>query len=258
MKILELPQPGGPRRRRNNSPDASLFAPYEVAVGSARHSIGGWVTKMKTPTQCALWENPRLIGRSPEQFFKRIDTYVDESHLMRSLLSCRECGQLYFYEFYEEIDWKDGDDPQYQTYIPVETDVEIEALKNASTVELLQFSPRLQRDFPKGAEQPDTRWIGKPDNAQADQNPFQERLRKIEASPRFVKAKPSGQGFIVPGARYTATVAPEPTVMHIDPDRPSVPTPVPMGPYRKGTEQLIGDCVATHPGLTREEAIKAL
>jgi hypothetical protein len=119
------------------------------------------VTKMKYPTQCALWENPILVDCPQEQFFKRIDTYVDNSHLMRQLLKCHECGQLYFFEFYEEIDWEDGNDPQYKTYIPVETEAEIETLKNASTFELLHFFPRLQRDFPKDAQEPTTRWVTK-------------------------------------------------------------------------------------------------
>jgi hypothetical protein len=50
-----------------------------------------------------------------------LDTYADDSHLSRRLLKCRECAQLYFFEFYEEIDWLDSKDPQYVTYIPVET-----------------------------------------------------------------------------------------------------------------------------------------
>jgi len=88
---------------------------------------------MKQPTQCVLRENPNLIVGAQDDSFERIETYADESHLMRHLLKCRECGQLYFFEFYEEIDWEDGDDSQYKTYIPVETEAEIETLKNASS-----------------------------------------------------------------------------------------------------------------------------
>jgi hypothetical protein len=58
--------------------------------------------------------------------------------------------------------------------------------------------------------------------------------------------------------RYIATVPTEPTFMYFNPDRPSVPAPLPMGPYGKGTEQLIANCMAAHPTLTREETIKAL
>ena len=62
-------------------------------------------------------------------------------------------------EFYEEVDWEGGDDPQHSTYIPVESDTEIEALKETTPSGLLQFVPRLQKDYPKDAEQPTVRWI---------------------------------------------------------------------------------------------------
>lgn len=118
---------------------------------------------MKKPTQCALWEHPELLLKPGKlkDLFERIETYVDDDHLLRSLLKCRECGALYFHEFYEWIDWEDGNDPQYSTYIPVETDEEIKALKTASPFGLLGFSPRLQRDFPKDAARPTVRWVGK-------------------------------------------------------------------------------------------------
>jgi hypothetical protein len=116
---------------------------------------------MKKPTQCVLWEYPELVLEPLKDRFERIDTYVDESHLMRSLLKCRECGQLYFFEFYEEINWEGGNDLQYSTYIPVETEDEIKTLKTASPFKLLDFSPRLQRDFPKDAKKPRVRWVGK-------------------------------------------------------------------------------------------------
>ena len=116
---------------------------------------------MKNPTQCVLWENPDLVSGPQEVRFERIDTYVNDSHPMRQLLRCRECGQLYFFEFYEEIDWNEGNDPQYSTYIAVESDMEIEVLKKASSFDLLKYFPRLQRDFPKEARAPKARWVGK-------------------------------------------------------------------------------------------------
>src|SRR4051812_45545442 len=116
---------------------------------------------MKSPTQCVLWNNPDLVAGPREALFEHLETYTDDNHLFRSLCRCRECGQLYFFEFYDEIDWDEGDDPSYATYIAVESDAEIETLKSASTFELLKYFPRLQRDWPKGAEAPTTRWIGK-------------------------------------------------------------------------------------------------
>jgi hypothetical protein len=116
---------------------------------------------MKNPIQCELWEKPELASGPMKDRFELLETFEDESHLWRYLLKCRECGQLYFYEFYEEIDWVDGEDPQYVTYIPVETEAEIEVLKKCTPIELCGYFPRLQRDFAKGAKEPTVRWVGK-------------------------------------------------------------------------------------------------
>lgn len=116
---------------------------------------------MKKPTQCVLWEKPELIDASMKDRVELVETYVDDSHLWRRLLKCRECGQLYFYEFYEEIDWVGGDDAQYVKYIPVETLDEIEALKKASILEIFGFLPQLRKDFPTGAKKASISWIGK-------------------------------------------------------------------------------------------------
>lgn len=40
---------------------------------------------------------------------------------MRQLMRCKSCGQLYFHEFYEEVDYRDGEDRQYFIFIPVDT-----------------------------------------------------------------------------------------------------------------------------------------
>lgn len=117
---------------------------------------------MKNPTNCIFWKKPELVRQGTMQDrFELIETYVYESHLWRYLLKCRECGQRYFFEFYEEIDWVDGNDPQYSTYIPVETDEDIEKLKITTPLTLLLFYPRLQIDFPKEAKSPKVHWVKK-------------------------------------------------------------------------------------------------
>jgi hypothetical protein len=93
--------------------------------------------------------------------FDSVEVFLDESHDRRCLLKCKTCGQLYFYEFHEEIDWTGGNDPQYRTYIPVETREEIETLLNSSGFGLLKFSPRLQYDLPRDAPSPKVFWIGR-------------------------------------------------------------------------------------------------
>jgi len=117
---------------------------------------------MKEPTGCVLWKEPgRVLSGTTEDGFETLATFVDESHWHRSLLKCRECGQLYFFEFYEEIDWVGGNDPQYCTYIPVDTDEDIASLKKTDRWGILAFAPRLQKDWPRDAEEPKVYWVGK-------------------------------------------------------------------------------------------------
>jgi hypothetical protein len=115
------------------------------------------------PTQCRLWQKENLTD--PDSIsadnFEVLHTFVDESRLCRRLVKCKECGQLYFYEFYEEIDWKEGNDPQYCTFIPIETRDEAETMARVSPLELLRFGPRLQKDWPAGEDKPTIRWIGR-------------------------------------------------------------------------------------------------
>ena len=134
---------------------------FVPVVNDERDPPLGKITIMKAPTQCALWAKPELLDERMAHVdrFERLETFVDRSHLSRDLLKCRECGQLYFFEFYEEIDWEDSDDPQYWTYIPVVTGAEIEMLKKASSLKLLECLPQLRRDWPKGAKSPKTYWL---------------------------------------------------------------------------------------------------
>ena len=114
------------------------------------------------PAQCTYWHNPELVRAAPmKKGFELIDTYANESHLRRYLLKCRECGQLYFFEFYEWIDWEHGNDPQYSKYIPVPTVDDAQMLQKASQAELLLFSPSLNIDFPRDADAPTIYWTGK-------------------------------------------------------------------------------------------------
>ncbi|MDO8492197.1 MAG: HD domain-containing protein [bacterium] len=116
---------------------------------------------IKAPIKCALWEKPELVKEPMKERFELLETFADESHLFRYLLKCHECGQLYFFEFYEEIDWEHGNDPQYTTWIPIDTPEDAQKLSKLSPLELLQFLPRLQKDFPKDAKIPSLRWVGK-------------------------------------------------------------------------------------------------
>lgn len=113
------------------------------------------------PTRCRLWQKADLTPADLRpQDFSALETYLEESHHMRRLLQCRECGQLFFYAFTEEIDWAAGNDPQYRVYIPVGSAAEARRLSALDTAELLTLLPRLHVDWPAAAESPRVRWVG--------------------------------------------------------------------------------------------------
>lgn len=117
---------------------------------------------MKQPTQCHLWQAETLTSEDLHGAFETVEEFGEEdTHFRRALLRCRDCGQLYYYEFYEWIDWEGGNDPQYRTWIPVESREEIDTLNQTSQFSLLKFAPRLQSDFPKDADQPKVFWVGR-------------------------------------------------------------------------------------------------
>ena len=94
------------------------------------------------PDKCHLWKNGEAMT-DEKAVFDQVISYVHQSHLLRDLLRCKDCGQLYFSEFYEVVDWVGGNDSQYSTYIPVASESEAAALSRLSPHELLAFSPRL-------------------------------------------------------------------------------------------------------------------
>ena len=109
---------------------------------------------MKEPVGCVFWEQPELAFEGPiKTRFERIETILKDDNWWRYLLKCRECGQLYFFEFYEETDWEGGNDPQFSVLIPVESDAEIKSLQ-VNRLGLLKFFPRLHKDLPKAAKKP--------------------------------------------------------------------------------------------------------
>lgn len=111
------------------------------------------LTSMTTNCHLIHKENISEADLSTETL-EHIERFTDESHLGRDLLKCKKCGQLYFFEFYEEIDWDKGNDPQYSTWIPVESEEKAKEMSVMTPIELLQFSPRIQKDFPSDAKEP--------------------------------------------------------------------------------------------------------
>lgn len=102
-----------------------------------------------TPTQQEL--NQELV---------ELSVGIVESHWSRRLMQCRSCGQLFAKEFYEEVDWVNGNDPQFITYIPLaaaESFVEL-ATNLPAPMSWRQHVPCLCSDWPSNAELPNLYW----------------------------------------------------------------------------------------------------
>ncbi len=115
---------------------------------------------LAAPAICHLWKKAELVDDDLDDAFDVVKTFSEESHHSRRLVRCKECGQLYLKEFFEEIDWVDGDDPQYVTYIPVRDEREAEEIDKVGIWEFQTFSPRINRDYPKGKPKKNY-WIGR-------------------------------------------------------------------------------------------------
>ncbi|OGJ67519.1 hypothetical protein A2947_02355 [Candidatus Peribacteria bacterium RIFCSPLOWO2_01_FULL_54_110] len=119
-------------------------------------------TERTPPVQCHLWKKDKLVFDDLIwDKFDHIRTFVDTSHYSTDILRCKECGQLYYFEWYEHIDWLHGNDPQHWTFIPIDSEEAAEDMLNKLPIELLQINPRLQYDWPHKEGRPEVRWIGK-------------------------------------------------------------------------------------------------
>lgn len=111
---------------------------------------------MKKPIQCVLWNKTNITPFDLNLELKRV--FIRGAHLKRELFKCRECGQLYFHEWYEHMYFK-RDADMYDTFIPVETEEEIEELSKAkSSADLIRYLPQLHGSF-TNSEDESLQWI---------------------------------------------------------------------------------------------------
>ena len=123
--------------------------------------MGRKPSSMKNPIECHLWQMPKLTAEDLHGCFDTLEVFDDESHYRSCLLKCNKCGQLYYYEFHEEIDWAEGNDSAYRVYIPVETPDEVKMLLNSRGHGLREFSPRLVYSWPSDRGGAEVYWVGK-------------------------------------------------------------------------------------------------
>ncbi len=117
------------------------------------------------PEQCVLWKKQKIEESDVSMSnFDNIKTYIDTNHFWRYLLKCKECGQLYFFEFKEDVNWSNegnGNDYQYSTWIPIAPNI-TESLKYKSPLELLDpaLTPRIQSDLTP-YHRDEAHWVGR-------------------------------------------------------------------------------------------------
>lgn len=79
---------------------------------------------------------------------------IDESHYIVSIWICPTCSQRFLSVTTETIDWEDGEDPIYRTYIPI-TESEAKSLKESGHPSVNQLNSIgagrrcLKYDWPK-------------------------------------------------------------------------------------------------------------
>lgn len=81
-----------------------------------------------------------------------VKMYQKDYHHERQLKRCASCGQLYFHEFYEEVDYRDGEDRQYFIFIPVVNIKAADELNKLTRFELTSFPGIYKYSPPYDAE----------------------------------------------------------------------------------------------------------
>lgn len=86
--------------------------------------------------------------------FECLKVFEDESHDKKYLLKCKECEQLYYFCFHEDMDIRGGNDPQYSVFVPIESPTTADKLALLAHTQLDSYSPRIIKDFPSTADSP--------------------------------------------------------------------------------------------------------
>jgi hypothetical protein len=114
---------------------------------------------LKKPTQCILWNKTGLLPTDLNMQLMKV--FKRGTHIERDLLKCRECGQLYFHDWYEHVSFSHDAD-MYDTYIPVETDNQVDELsKIENSADFTKYVPQLHGSFTNGHND-ELRWIQDP------------------------------------------------------------------------------------------------
>ena len=95
----------------------------------------------------AAWEARRALMYKAD--------LIDESHFHVMILACPTCSQHFLSVFTEQVDWTDGEDPQYWAVLPITPEESASLLARSGTLTeaaLSSIGPgrrSLWRDHPK-------------------------------------------------------------------------------------------------------------
>jgi hypothetical protein len=112
------------------------------------------------PTQCTLWKKEKLTlsDLAPDNF-EFVERLPDISNVSEQVKRCKECGQLYLFEYNDFFasPWSD-DLPIYMTYVPISEDELKEHYKVAKTLTsiLETGNPSILHNIKQGEEE--VRW----------------------------------------------------------------------------------------------------
>ena len=112
---------------------------------------------MSKPTphkiECCLWNSSEINKHDLIRSLVTVEVIEHDSHFTRKILKCKKCGQLFLYQFNEDVDWIDGEDEQFYKWIPVESLEKARELGEKSVLQLLTL-PSIRIDYTKIMKDP--------------------------------------------------------------------------------------------------------
>jgi hypothetical protein len=100
------------------------------------------------PAQCKLWKKHSLQPEDLYDLFEEMHVFHENIESSKRLLRCKECDQLYLYEFTGSAE---GSGMHIEYYPTRKLDAVLEL--DAAGI------PRLEVRWPAGAEQPSVGWV---------------------------------------------------------------------------------------------------
>ncbi len=109
------------------------------------------------------WPTDAEAAHAASRGLKTVAQLIDESHYHVTIRACHQCGQAFLAVFTETIDWTEGEDPQYWTLLPIQSEEARDLISQGETVSEAAINSLgkgrrcLQHDYPKG-KPPRTIW----------------------------------------------------------------------------------------------------